>query len=439
MPPRPAAVALLLASTLSRAAVAPDDFDYDLFVIGGGSGGLACAKEAASLGARVGLCDFVKPSPRGTRWGIGGTCVNVGCIPKKLMHRAGQLRHILEQDAPAYGYVLGEGGTEHSWATLIEGVQSHVRSLNFGYRSALMKAGVRYENKLGRLGGGNEVQLVDAKGRESSVRARHIVVAVGGRPNYPPSFEGAEELCITSDDIFTIPSSPGKTLVVGGGYVALECAGFLRSLGCEVTIRPRMAASRENAMRRGARSRWPLQRTRRVRAAAQVTLMLRSVPLRGFDMQCAEMVLAGVEADGTHVLRGAVPLRASRAPSGRILVRWQRSQKDLPPQSPGSVTDASLLRDSVVETEFDTVLVATGRTPDTAGLNLESVGLSPLPDGKIEAHDEATAAPNVFVIGDAASEAPSSRPELTPVATKAGVLLARRLYGGGDETLDPGV
>ena len=81
-------------------------FDYDLLVIGGGSGGIACAKEAASLGARVCLCDYVRPSPSGSTWGLGGTCVNVGCIPKKLMHHAASLRHTLESEATAYGWTL---------------------------------------------------------------------------------------------------------------------------------------------------------------------------------------------------------------------------------------------------------------------------------------------------------------------------------------------
>ena len=81
---------------------------YELLVIGGGSGGLACAKEAAKLGASVCVADFVRPSPRGTKWGLGGTCVNVGCIPKKLMHRAGLLGRVLADDAPAFGWAAAD-------------------------------------------------------------------------------------------------------------------------------------------------------------------------------------------------------------------------------------------------------------------------------------------------------------------------------------------
>ena len=85
-------------------ADAPSDFDYDLVVIGGGSGGIACAREASKLGAHVALLDYVKPSPHGSTWGLGGTCVNVGCIPKKLMHEAATLGHAMAVRAPAFGW-----------------------------------------------------------------------------------------------------------------------------------------------------------------------------------------------------------------------------------------------------------------------------------------------------------------------------------------------
>ena len=116
------------------------DFDYDLVVVGGGSGGLACSKEAALLGAKVACLDFVKPSWAGSTWGLGGTCVNVGCIPKKLMHNAALLGEVLHADAPAFGWVLpGEGaaGLKHDWAKLVSSVQDHIASLNFNYRVSL--------------------------------------------------------------------------------------------------------------------------------------------------------------------------------------------------------------------------------------------------------------------------------------------------------------
>merc|ERR1719453_3071150 len=103
---------------------------YDMLVIGGGSGGLACSKKAASLGKKVAVCDFVKPSPAGSTWGLGGTCVNVGCIPKKLMHQASLLGEGMS-DAKSYGWEVPDG-IKHNWESMVSNVQAHIKSLNFG-------------------------------------------------------------------------------------------------------------------------------------------------------------------------------------------------------------------------------------------------------------------------------------------------------------------
>ena len=100
-------------------------------MIGGGSGGLACSKQAAKLGKKVAVCDFVQPSPSGTTWGLGGTCVNVGCIPKKLMHQASLLGEGIKHDAASYGWEVPEQ-VNHNWETMVGNVQAHVKSLNFG-------------------------------------------------------------------------------------------------------------------------------------------------------------------------------------------------------------------------------------------------------------------------------------------------------------------
>ena len=110
-------------------------YDYDLFVIGGGSGGISTARHAANAGAKVALADFVKPTPTGVKWGIGGTCVNVGCIPKKMMHYAGILaeaRH--DQERSGWSQDFSE---QHSWQTLVDNVQQHIKSLNWGYKKDL--------------------------------------------------------------------------------------------------------------------------------------------------------------------------------------------------------------------------------------------------------------------------------------------------------------
>lgn len=99
-------------------------------MIGGGSGGLACAKEAVQHGAKVAVLDFVKPSPQGTKWGLGGTCVNVGCIPKKLMHQAALLGEGVHE-ATSYGWRVDKTNLKLDWPTLVENVQNHIKSVNW--------------------------------------------------------------------------------------------------------------------------------------------------------------------------------------------------------------------------------------------------------------------------------------------------------------------
>uniref|UniRef100_A0A8C6BSC0 Thioredoxin reductase 3 n=1 Tax=Monodon monoceros TaxID=40151 RepID=A0A8C6BSC0_MONMO len=123
--------------------------DYDLIVIGGGSGGLSCAQEAAALGRRVMVLDLVVPSPQGTSWGLGGTCVNVGCIPKKLMHQAALLGQALT-DSRKFGWECSQQ-VKHNWETMTEAIQKHVGSLNRSYQRALREKAVAYVNSYGEF------------------------------------------------------------------------------------------------------------------------------------------------------------------------------------------------------------------------------------------------------------------------------------------------
>uniref|UniRef100_A0A4W5NV40 Thioredoxin reductase 3 n=1 Tax=Hucho hucho TaxID=62062 RepID=A0A4W5NV40_9TELE len=120
-------------------------YDYDLIVIGGGSGGLACSKEAALLGKKVMVLDYVVPTPKGNTWGLGGTCVNVGCIPKKLMHQTALLGTSI-QDARKFGWELPEETVKHNWETMKTAVNNYIGSLNWGYRVALRDKNVNYVN-----------------------------------------------------------------------------------------------------------------------------------------------------------------------------------------------------------------------------------------------------------------------------------------------------
>merc|ERR1719391_1332277 len=157
-------------------------YDYDIVVIGGGSGGLSASKEAARLGKKVAVCDFVVPSPAGTTWGLGGTCVNVGCIPKKLMHQAALLGEAT-RDAKSFGW--GVEPAQHNWQNMVTEVQNHIGSLNWGYRVALREKNVPYLNEYATFVDKNTIKTVNKKGVEKTVTASKFILATGGRPKYP--------------------------------------------------------------------------------------------------------------------------------------------------------------------------------------------------------------------------------------------------------------
>ncbi|KAI1239228.1 hypothetical protein IHE44_0012342 [Lamprotornis superbus] len=225
----------------------PDSYDYDLIVIGGGSGGLAAAKEATKYGKKVMVLDFVTPTPQGSSWGLGGTCVNVGCIPKKLMHQAALLGQAL-QDSRKFGWQFTEE-VKHNWMTMTESVQNYIGSLNWGYRVALRDSKVTYENAYGEFVGPHTIKATNKKGIEKLYTAERFIIATGERPRYL-GVPGDKEYCISSDDLFSLPYCPGKTLVVGASYVALECAGFLAGLGLDVTVMVLLAIGRDPCTRK---------------------------------------------------------------------------------------------------------------------------------------------------------------------------------------------
>ena len=193
-------------------------YDYDLFVIGGGSGGLSASKAASALGKKVALADFVKPTPSGTKWGLGGTCVNVGCIPKKMMHHSGSMYEQLQEfEHLGYPEAIPK---KHNWETMVNNVQKYIKKLNFGYKISLNKEKVTYFNQYARMIDAHTIEMTNKDGEKKTVTTDKVLIAVGGRPIYP-DYEGAKELCYTSDDLFSLKKSPGKTLIVGASYIAL--------------------------------------------------------------------------------------------------------------------------------------------------------------------------------------------------------------------------
>ena len=193
------------------------DPQFDLIVIGGGSGGLAAAKRAAEYGARVVLIESGR---------LGGTCVNVGCVPKKLMWNAAELAAGLH-DAREYGFRLTTEG--HDWRLLKERRDAYVVRLNGIHESVLAQKKVELVRGHGLF---LDAHTVLAAGRR--LTARHIVIATGSRP-IVPAIPGAE-LGTTSDGFFDLEERPSRVAVVGGGYIAIEVTGILAALGSQTTL-----------------------------------------------------------------------------------------------------------------------------------------------------------------------------------------------------------
>lgn len=191
-------------------------FDFDLFTIGAGSGGVAGARRAASYGAKVAIAEAVR---------VAGTCVLRGCIPKKLLVYGVHFHDELE-DAVGYGWTIGE--SVFDWGKLIAAKNKEIDRLHGIYVKMLNDAGVTIMNGWAEIVGPNEVSI---NGRIFT--ARHILIATGGRPEKPP-IPGIE-YAITSDEALDLPALPRRMVIVGGGYIAVEFAGIFNAAGVEVT------------------------------------------------------------------------------------------------------------------------------------------------------------------------------------------------------------
>lgn len=242
--------------------------DYDLLVIGAGSGGIAAANRAAAYGRRCAVFENRR---------IGGTCVNVGCVPKKVMWYGAQMAHMLE-DAADYGFKIKE--RVFDWATLVANRQAYIDRLHGAYRRTFEGNGIDYI-----LG---EATFVDQKTLEANgrrYRGGHILIATGGYPVVPDETDvpGAG-FGITSDGFFQLRQQPESMIIVGAGYVAVEIAGMMKALGTEVTL--------------------ALRRER---------------PLRSFDILLQHKLMEAMQAQGIRILPQCKPVRISRD-GGRIRV-----------------------------------------------------------------------------------------------------------------------
>ena len=192
-------------------------YDYDLFVIGAGSGGIASARRAAQYGAKVGIAEFSD---------LGGTCVNRGCVPKKLMVYAS---HFSTHFESAQGYGWSPAQSTLDWEKMITAVNNEVTRLTGIYQRMLDNSKVDIFREYGQFVDAHTIALGDQK-----VTAEKILIAVGGKPSTPSTIPGIEH-ALTSDQIFHLKQQPKRFVVLGGGYIGCEFACILRGLGSEVT------------------------------------------------------------------------------------------------------------------------------------------------------------------------------------------------------------
>jgi glutathione reductase (NADPH) len=239
---------------------------WDLIVIGGGSGGLACAQRAARHGARVLLAE---PGQ------LGGTCVNLGCVPKKIMYHAAEVAHGIV-DARDFGFSLTLAG--HDWSALKARRAAYVERLRGIYLQNLESSGATLLRHRARLAGGRKVEI---GGRMHE--AAHVVVATGGRPIVPP-LPGAE-LGITSDGFFALERMPASVAIVGGGYIAAELSGVFAALGARTTLALRFDRI-----------------------------------LRSFDRMLSDRLMDAMRADGIEIVPDAAPAAVERSADGHRVV-----------------------------------------------------------------------------------------------------------------------
>lgn len=323
---------------------------FDVVVLGAGSGGLSVAQRAARLGARVALFD---PDV------LGGTCVNRGCIPKKVMWSAAQ---IVEMHRLAMGMGFEAASLRLDWARFRRLRNQYIAGIRHRYATRLETAGICVINEQARLVSRHEV--LTPTGRRASTA--HMVIATGSRPRRLdlPGFE----LGMVSDDVFALNAAPRRIAIVGGGYVAVEFACVLSSLGC------------------------------------QVDLLVRESLLADFDIELVEALAVQMQARGIHVVRGVHVLQARGLPGQITLDAADGSEYGV----------------------YDALLWAVGRVPNSDDLALEELAIErdELGHVLVDAFQN-TNVPGIYAVGDV-----TDRKALTPVAVAAGRALADRLIGG---------
>ncbi len=313
-------------------------YDYDLFVIGAGSGGVRAARIAANHGAKVAVAEEYR---------VGGTCVIRGCVPKKLLVYAARFHGEFE-DAKGFGWSFagadsGAGGAQFSWATLIANKDKEIDRLEKAYRANLQRSKVEIVATRAVLEGPQEVRLLKDNRK---VTAKHILVATGGWP-FLPDIPGISH-AISSNEAFHLPELPKSIIVVGGGYIALEFASIFNGLGVKTTL---------------------LYRGEKI--------------LRGFDEDLRDDLTTAIRKRGIEVLTDATPTGLEElAATGSV----KKLRAHL---SNGTTLDAG------------GIMYATGRNPNTKNLGLDRAGVALGAKGQIKVDGQSrTNVSSIYAVGD---------------------------------------
>ncbi|MCK0096267.1 FAD-dependent oxidoreductase [Yoonia sp. F2084L] len=358
-------------------------FDYDLFVIGGGSGGVRAARVASATGAKVALAEEYR---------MGGTCVIRGCVPKKLMVFASGYSEMFD-DARAYGWDVQDGPFD--WPRFSTKLNSELDRLEGIYRKLLEGSNVEIVDARAKLKDPHTVTLSTGK----EVTAKHILVATGGRPVIP-DMPGAE-LGITSNEIFQLKEMPKSILIIGGGYIASEFAGILNGLGVQVT-----------QFYRGAQI------------------------LRGFDDEARGLVAEGMRAKGVDLHLGTNIVEMREATDDDLAGATQgvpmEGGRPVAMSGAGNGKGIWVKATNGTENVYDQVMFATGRSPNTEDMGLQAAGVEVGRRGEIVVDEfSQTAVPSIYAIGDV-----TNRVQLTPVAIREGMAFVETVFKGNPTPVD---
>ncbi len=303
-------------------------YDFDLFVIGAGSGGIATARRAAEYGAKVGVAEFDR---------LGGTCVNRGCIPKKLMVYASRFPDQMEE---AQGYGWSSVDSTLDWSKMITAVNQEVERLNGVYQRMLDNSKVQLIRGYGKLLDAHTVAVGDIK-----VTADKILIAVGGSP-VKPEIPGIE-YTVVSDAMFLLPQQPKRIVVLGGGYIGVEFACIMNGLGSEVT---------------------QIVRAEKI--------------LRGFDDDIRTEIQEAMAKHGIRILTNSVPTLIEKTTDGLKMTVNIKGE-----------TEEIVVADAIG-------LAATGRKPNLENLGLENAGVK-VKNGAITVNKSSrTSCKNIYAVGD---------------------------------------